>query len=69
MVYIPEYSKITSPTLIIWGDRDIALEKDLTTMSAKYVENVRIKHLPRANHFVHWDASDEVNQYIKEFVE
>jgi pimeloyl-ACP methyl ester carboxylesterase len=61
--------KITCPTIIIWGENDLALEKDLPELCRPYVENISIKYIPDANHFVQQDRPDEVNQYMKTFLD
>lgn len=59
---------IRVPTLIVWGENDLALEKDLAEMSRPYVRNVQVEYVPNANHFVHHSKPDQVNSLIQEFV-
>jgi len=60
--------KITSPVQIIWGENDLALERDLAEMCRPFVESLKIHYIPNANHFVQQDKPDEVNRVIEEFL-
>jgi len=64
----PKMDKIKAPTLIIWGENDLALEKDLPQLSGEFVDNLQIKYVEKANHFVQQDKPDEVNKLIEAFV-
>lgn len=63
-VVLPKFAK---PTLIIWGENDLALDKDLAEMSKPYAENVKI-HYIQGSHFIQTDRPDEVNQALGDFV-
>jgi pimeloyl-ACP methyl ester carboxylesterase len=60
--------RIKMPTLIIWGENDLALEKDLAVMSGSFCEQCKVVLVPGASHFVHHDKPDSVNRAIAEFV-
>ncbi|XP_064621053.1 epoxide hydrolase 4-like [Lineus longissimus] len=62
-----QWGKITKPTLIIWGVRDIALTELLCDGSVKYCEDVIVKKLD-ATHWVMQDKPDEVNKCMREFL-
>jgi pimeloyl-ACP methyl ester carboxylesterase len=56
-------SKVRSPTLVIWGEGDASLGKELTHGLDRYVRGpLRIERLPTAGHFV-------VEDYPERFVE
>jgi pimeloyl-ACP methyl ester carboxylesterase len=60
--------KIQSPTLMIWGENDKALSKDLTIGTEKYINNnFDLKFIPQCSHWVQQDAPDLVNEYLVEF--
>ena len=60
---------ITMPTLIIWGDRDSALEKPLAKLSSEVCKGkVTIKYVEGASHWVQMDRPDLVNKHIREFL-
>ncbi len=59
---------IKCPTLVIWGERDIALEKDLPELTREYVDNMKVEYLPRGNHFIQNDLPNEVNKSMEHFL-
>lgn len=60
--------KIQSPTLLIWGENDKALGKDLTIGTENYINNAfELKFIPQCSHWVQQDAPDLVNKYLVEF--
>jgi pimeloyl-ACP methyl ester carboxylesterase len=56
------------PTLMIWGEKDAFLGKELTYGTEEYVQDLTIHYLPEASHWVQQDQPDLVNQYIWEFL-
>ena len=60
---------IEVPTLIIWGDDDMAFENSLADAHSSIVTNLTVKHIPNCSHWVQQDAPDLVNQYMREFLE
>ncbi len=56
------------PTLMIWGEEDQALGKELTEGTEAYVEDFRIRYIPNCSHWVQQERPQEVNQYIREFL-
>jgi pimeloyl-ACP methyl ester carboxylesterase len=56
------------PTLMIWGENDTALGKELTYGSEDYVKNLEIKYIPACGHWVQQEKPELVNQYIREFL-
>ena len=61
-------NKIEVPTLICWGEKDVALEVATLDGVERYVRDVKIVRLPKASHWVQQDAPDEVNAAIAEFL-
>ena len=59
---------IPVPTLVIWGEKDAALTLGLLNGLEKHVQNLAIKRIPEATHWVQHDAPRLVNQYIWDFV-
>lgn len=57
---------ITVPTLLIWGDRDRYLGRELTEGTDEYVLRLRVEHLPEVSHWVQQEAPDEVNRLLLE---
>lgn len=56
------------PTLLIWGESDAALGKELTYGTDKYVRNLQIKYIPNCSHWVQQEKPQIVNQYMREFL-
>ncbi|OKH24069.1 epoxide hydrolase [Hydrococcus rivularis NIES-593] len=57
------------PTLMIWGENDAALGKELTYKTEAFVRNLTIKYIPNCSHWVQQEQPQLVNQYIREFLE
>jgi pimeloyl-ACP methyl ester carboxylesterase len=56
--------RIEVPTLMIWGENDVALDIALTQGNEEFVADFTLKRLPGASHWVQEDASPEVNATI-----
>jgi len=63
------YPVIETPTLMIWGEEDMALTKETTYGTEAYVRDFRIRYLPRVSHWVQQEAPEAVNAMIKAFIE
>jgi epoxide hydrolase 4 len=59
---------ITAPTLMIWGEQDAALGKELVPGTERYVANLQTRFIPQASHWVQQDAPELVNQYLLAFL-
>jgi pimeloyl-ACP methyl ester carboxylesterase len=59
---------IHAPTLLIWGDQDVALDSDLTRGLEQWVPNLQVRHLPDSGHWVQQEKPDEVNMFLQEFL-
>ncbi|UBF25499.1 alpha/beta hydrolase [Kovacikia minuta CCNUW1] len=64
----PSWSVLEMPTLMIWGEEDIPLGKELTYGTEKYVRDFRIRYIPQCSHWVQQEQPQLVNQYIREFL-
>lgn len=61
--------QIDIPTLLIWGERDVALTKELTLGMERYFKQpIRIRYLPEAGHWVNEEVPDKINALILEFL-
>ncbi|XP_050400319.1 epoxide hydrolase 4 [Patella vulgata] len=63
-----DFQKITSPTLLIWGCQDGALEKGMAPLAQPLVENLKIEYIEDASHWVQMDRPDRVNKLIRQFL-
>lgn len=63
-----DWGLLEVPTLMIWGEQDTALGKELTYGTEKYVKNLQIHYIANASHWVQQEQPTLVNQYIHEFL-
>ncbi len=64
-----QFPQITSPTLLIWGEEDVALGKELTSnMEPYFTDRFEIKYIPNCSHWVQQEQPELVNQYLLEFL-
>lgn len=60
--------RIEAPTLVLWGDRDPALDPCLLTDLPEHVAQLEVHHFEDAGHFVQWDDPERVASEIASFV-
>ena len=63
------WKQLDMPTLMIWGENDTALGKELTYGTDDYVNDLTIKYIPNCSHWVQQEQPELVNQYIADFLE
>lgn len=56
------------PTLMIWGEDDVPLGKELTYGTEQYVRDFRIHYIPHCSHWVQQEKPELVNQSIRSFL-
>ena len=59
---------IETPTLMLWGEEDVALTKETTSGTDRYVRDLTLRYLPRVSHWVQQEAPQVVNPMIKAFL-
>ena len=59
---------IEVPTLVIWGERDVALDLICLDGTDKYVRDLRIERLPGISHWVQQHAPQQVNALLQSFL-
>ncbi|ADV66062.1 alpha/beta fold hydrolase [Deinococcus maricopensis] len=59
---------IEAPTLLIWGEQDVALVPQLTEDLGEWVPDLRVARLPHATHWVQHDDPLRVTQLILAFL-
>ena len=57
------------PTLMIWGEEDRALGKELTYGTEEYVQDLQIRYIPNCSHWVQQEQPQLVNQMMREFLD
>ena len=61
--------KISAPTLLVWGEQDFALGKELTYgMEGLFTGPFEIKYIPDSGHWVQQEKPELVNQYVRDFL-
>ncbi len=65
---LKNWKVMETPTLMIWGENDTALGKELTYGTETYVRNLSIKYIPNCSHWVQQECPQLVNQYMREFL-
>ncbi|MEA5535554.1 alpha/beta hydrolase [Crocosphaera sp. XPORK-15E] len=63
-----EWKKLSMPILMIWGENDVALGKELTYGTEDYAENLTIKYIPNCSHWVQQEQPQFVNEYMRDFL-
>ena len=61
--------QIKAPTLLIWGEKDIALGIELSTGLERWVNDIQIKRIPDSGHWVQQEQPEKVNQYMLDFLQ
>jgi epoxide hydrolase 4 len=62
------WEPIEVSTLMIWGENDTFLGKELTYGTENYVQDFQIKYIPNFSHWVQQEQPELVNQYMREFL-
>ena len=56
---------IETPTLLVWGEDDVALGLETTVGTERYVADLTFRRLPGVSHWVQQDAPDAVNAMLE----
>ncbi|MCC6420523.1 MAG: alpha/beta hydrolase [Gemmataceae bacterium] len=57
---------VVAPTVLIWGEDDVALGKELTYGTAEYVPDLAVHYLPNTSHWVQQEEPERVNEILCE---
>ena len=61
--------KIEAPTMVIWGEQDVALRKELTFgMKELFTGPFEIHYIPDSGHWVQQEKPQVVNDYLLKFL-
>lgn len=60
---------IETPTLMIWGEQDAALGKELTYGTERLVRDLTLRYLPDASHWVQQDDPERVNAMLEAWLQ
>jgi pimeloyl-ACP methyl ester carboxylesterase len=61
--------RINMPTLILWGDQDVALDKRAADDSLRWCRQGHIIHYPQATHWLQHDEPEAVNHELLAFIQ
>src|SRR3954466_2625964 len=61
------YRPIPTPVLVIWGEQDRFLTKQMADPDPRWVPDARVGRLPDASHWVQHDEPERVNALLTEF--
>ena len=62
------YQMLEVPTLMLWGEDDAALGKELTYGTERLVRDLRIEYIPDCSHWIQQDRPEQVNELMREFL-
>jgi len=66
---LEDWPKIMVPTMLVWGEQDVALSKELTYgMDPLFTSPPRIEYVPDSGHFVQQEKPDLVNRLLLDFL-
>lgn len=57
---------IPHDVLVLWGDEDRYLRRDLAEPSPRWVPRARVEHFPGVGHFIQHERPDAVNAHLIE---
>jgi pimeloyl-ACP methyl ester carboxylesterase len=66
---VGEWPVIDAPTLVIWGEQDVALRVEMAQPPGELVPNARVERLPDASHWVQVDRPSKVNSLLVDFLD
>lgn len=61
-------SHVSAPTLLIWGEQDIALGLRLTEDLDAWVDTLEVRRIPDSGHWVQQEKPEQVNALMLEFL-
>ncbi len=68
-LFLEPMRQIMAPTLLIWGEEDFALTKDLTdNMDSFFANGIRKEYIPDCGHWAQQEAPQTVNRLLLDFL-
>ena len=66
---MPDLARVIEvPTLVIWGEQDVALDLICLDGTERYVRHLTLHRLPGVSHWVQQDAPEAVNGLLQKFL-
>ena len=63
-----QWRVLTMPVMMIWGEEDHFLGKELTYGTEEYASDFQIHYIPNCGHWVQQECPELVNQYLCDFL-
>jgi epoxide hydrolase 4 len=60
--------RVAAPTMLIWGEEDAYLGKELVRGTERFVPNLQVRFIPNCSHWVQQDQPEIVNAYLHSFL-
>ncbi len=60
--------RVDVPTLMVWGEEDVALNIHCTDGTEEWVPNLTLKRFPGVSHWVQQDAPEQVNAALEQWL-
>jgi pimeloyl-ACP methyl ester carboxylesterase len=62
------HARVDIPTLLLWGEADTALTRELALETPRYVPDLTLRFLPGVSHWVQQEAPEQVNALIESWL-
>ena len=66
--YVARKERFKMPTMIVFGDHDLALTPNLLRKIGRIMPDVRVHILPNCSHWVQQDAVEDTNRLLADFL-
>ena len=66
--YMDTHGRVDTPTLMIWGEQDVALDVRGTEGTEEWVPDFTLHRLPDASHWVQQDDPEGVNAILQQWL-
>lgn len=60
---------IETPTLLLWGEEDVALTRETTLDTDRFVRDLTVRYLPGVSHWVQQEAPETVNAMLEAWLQ
>lgn len=64
----PADFRVKVPTLVIWGEEDIALPKSLLDGLGDFVDDLKVERIPEGSHWIIHEQPQRINRLMRKFL-